>query len=460
MSVAAATALWAPLGGALSSLAALRAEEEASPAYLPSRYRVDELAAASVAVATLGVAELSAARSDASPPAAHFDPRHASAAFRSERLVSAVGWQLPGLWDPIAGDYLTADSKWIRLHTNYAAHREAALRVLGDAQDRATVAALTATWSADALEDAVVAQGGCAAVLRSASAWAAHPQGRAVATEPVAMRTEAPASPPTRLRRSRDARPLAGVRVLDLTRVIAGPVATRFLAAYGAEVLRIDPPGFEEVSALLPDTTAGKRCAFLDLRAAPGRASFGALVEGADVLIAGLRPEALARLGLDVGALRALNPALVIVEHNAYGWAGPWSGRRGFDSLVQMSLGLALVAPEGRPSPLPCQALDHATGYLVAAAACIGLGRLVREGLTTHARLSLTATARFLMGLCPGLPDLADPGPALADGLLETAESHWGPLRRVRCPGRLATFSPSWAIPAGPLGRDPAAWLA
>jgi hypothetical protein len=203
------------------------------------------------------------------------DRGHAAAAFRSERYASAIGWSLPSGWDPIAGDYRTRDG-WIRLHTNYRSHGEAALRVLRSHPSRDAVADAVGAWIGEELETAIVDEGGCAAKMRSAEEWAAHPQGRAVRAEPL-FATELRTASPLSFGNAAP-RPLAGIRVLDVTRVVAGPVCTRFLAAHGADVLRIDPPGFEEVGALLPEMTVGKRRAFLDLHDAFDRERFERLI--------------------------------------------------------------------------------------------------------------------------------------------------------------------------------------
>jgi crotonobetainyl-CoA:carnitine CoA-transferase CaiB-like acyl-CoA transferase len=252
--------------------------------------------------------------------------------------------------------------------------------------------------------------------------------------------------------------PLAGVRVLDLTRVIAGPVATRYLAGYGADVLRIDPPGFDEVPVLLPEATAGKRCAFLDLADPADRARFEALVADAHVVVGGLRPGALDGLGLGSAELRAINPSLISVTHDAYGWAGPWAARRGFDSLVQMSTGIAAagaaVAGTERPTPLPAQALDHGTGHLLAAATCRALTRLLTDGLAADVRGSLVGASNVVKA--SPAPSCA-PTATVADVDLEVGTTAWGPVRRVPLAGRIAGIAPSWSIDAGVLGRhDPA----
>lgn len=290
--------------------------------------------------------------------------------------------------------------------------------------------------------------------------------------------------------------------MLDLTRVISGPVCTRTLAAWGADVLRIDPPRFTEVPALLPETTTGKRCATLDLASPGGLSRFAALVAQADVLVHGLRPGALDRLGLDDAQLRRLNPDLCIAALDAYGWDGPWAGRRGFDSLVQFSCGIAAAGAAAlgsdRPVPLPAQALDHATGYLLAAAVCRGLtGRL--EGLPpARIRASLVGTANLLMSSMPdgqaersGEParsgraersgEPARRGPAgvrdattvgspagmtAGEGrstpdltrVTRIRDTAWGPVRAVAQPGTIGGVEGAWRLPAGPLGRHAAAF--
>ena len=433
---------------------------------LPWIYDVGSFATATIAAATAGVAAVLAARTGVPPRAVHVDRGHAAAAFVCERYLSAQGWALPPVWDPIAGDYLAHDG-WIRLHTNYRHHREAVLRVLGAEETRDAVAVAVRAWSADALESAVVDAGGCAARLRDAAQWAAHPQGVAVSREPLfAVTTRSAATSLPELAgalaassRGDSEAPLAGIRVLDLTRVMAGPVCTRLLAAYGADVLRLDPPGFDEVGALLPEMTAGKRRAFLDLRQSRDRAVFERLVAGAHVLVHGYRADALDRLGFDAAWRRELNPSLIDVSHDAYGWTGPWAHRRGFDSLVQMSCGIAEAGRRATgadaPVPLPAQALDHGCGYLLAAATCRALVRLLVDRRASEVRLSLARTARLLV-------DLGDPGEAGVGGEIEpwceTAATAWGPIRRVRCPGRIDGIAPQWKIPPGPLGADAPAW--
>jgi hypothetical protein len=425
---------------------------------LPSYFDVTGLATACVAAAALAAAEHLAARNATRPRPVNVDSRAASAAFVAEGLFTPAGWSLPGIWDPIAGNYRAEDG-WIRLHTNYAYHRAAVERVLG-AHDRDAVRSAVSEWKAADLEAAVVEAGGCAAVMHTREGWLASPPGAATADAPVLTVMERAAAN-TRAAVADSGQPYAGVRVLDLTRVMAGPVCTKFLAAFGAEVLRIDPPGFEEVPALVPEMTAGKRTAALDLTTRAGRATFEHLVAGADVLVTGLRADALSRLGYDDDTLNALNPALIHASHNAYGWDGPWRDRRGFDSLVQMSCGIAATgaSESGRdePVPLPVQALDHATGYLLAAAVGRALTRRRTQSAASRIRASLVGTANLLWSLGVsggGLP----PRPAPEDFDLVDTVTEWGPARRVPPPATVEGVTAGWRIPAGPLSRHQAAW--
>jgi CoA-transferase family III len=426
---------------------------------LPSVFDVTGLAVASVAAATLAAAEFHAARNGTPPSQVTVDSRAACAAFAGEALFTPVGWTLPDIWDPIAGNYQAQDG-WIRLHTNYAYHRAAVERVLS-AGERESVRAAVGDWKAEELEAAVVAAGGCAAAMHARQDWLASPQAAATATAPLLEVTAlAGGSSAGGATGGGVAAPYAGIRVLDLTRVIAGPVGTRFLAAYGADVLRVDPPGFAEVPACLPETTAGKHTTFLGLRTPAGRSAFERLVATADVLVTGLRADALGKLGYDEATLRTLNPALILVSHNAYGWSGPWRDRRGFDSLVQMSCGIAeagaRAAGSDKPVPLPVQALDHATGYLLAAAVGRALTRRLTGAGTSSVRASLIGTANLLWSLPrpEGMPPPASP----ADFPLEDASTAWGPARRVPLPGQIAGTSPRWTVDAGPLGRHGPAW--
>jgi hypothetical protein len=450
-------AIWLAAGGGPSDLTPVTLSGEGR--VLPSVFDVTGFATAAVAAATLAAARVGAARNDRAVGRVSVDRRAASAAFASEVLFTPDGWALPPVWDPIAGDYRAGDG-WIRLHTNYRYHRAAAEKILGGGGDRAAVADEIRRWSAAELETAIVDAGGCAAAMYDRTAWLASPAGAACAAEPVSRIETRPAAVPRSLTVA-DSRPYGGLRVLDLTRVIAGPVATRFLAAYGANVLRVDPRGFEEVPAILPESTVGKRRTALDLTGATDRAAFERLLATADVLVTGLRPGALARLGYDNATIRSTNPAIVTATLDAYGWDGPWQARRGFDSLVQMSCGIAAAgaaeAGVDKPVPLPAQALDHATGYLLAAAVGVALERLAASGATSDVRMSLVGTANALVAR-PDANGFSAQRPNWVATDTQPTTTEWGPARRVPPPGRIDGVPAFWTIDAGRLGRDAATW--
>ena len=258
--------------------------------------------------------------------------------------------------------------------------------------------------------------------------------------------------------------PLSGLRVLDLTRVIAGPVATRFLAGWGADVLRVEAPGFHEMELLHIEVGFGKRSCELDLRTDAGRAAFEALVTGADVVVHGYRPGALRGLGYPAEALAALRPGLVVAGLSAYGAAGPWAERRGFDSLVQMSSGIAAegaaVAGSERPVPLPCQLLDHATGYLLALGALRGVQRRSRDGGSWVVGVSLARTAAWLERLGRDPDGFARPEPTAdeVEPWCQISPTPWGDVHHVGPPGRIGDARPGWHRPPSRPGTDPPCW--
>ena len=428
---------------------------------LPSAFAVSDLAQASIGAAGAALARWTAGSDDGDAGPVTVDRDLASAWFALS--IRPDGWELPPTWDSVAGDYATADG-WIKLHTNAPHHRAAALGVLGVPGDRDAVAAEVARWDADELEAALVTAGGAAAVMRSAAAWDAHPQGTAVAAEPLlhVERTSPDPGGPEGPAPLRPGRPLEGVRVLDLTRVLAGPVATRLLAGWGADVLRVDPPGWDEPN-VVPEVTLGKRCARLDLHERPDRDRLLRLLADADVVVHGYRPGALEGLGLGTGTRDTARPGLVDVSLDAYAWTGPWAGRRGFDSLVQMSSGIAdagrVAAGADRPVPLPVQALDHATGYLLATAALAGLALRRADGRGSRWRASLARTSRLLVDAGVA-PDIVGEGidPAGPDPAAPVERTVWGDARRLPPPVVVAGSPLRWDLPAGPLGSAAAEW--
>lgn len=362
---------------------------------------------------------------------------HAAESFRSERHTRVTGEEPNPLWAPLSGDYRTADG-WVRLHGNYPHHAAAIRRVLGDEP-----APEVLRRSAIEVEETVLAAGGAAAAMRTREDWLTNGPGTAVREEPLVAIDKLGDAPPRALSPA-DA-PLAGVRVLDLTHVIAGPVCGRVLAAHGADVLHVSPPSWPVLLDLVRDTDFGKRQCTLDLGD-----ELRALVADADVFVQSFRPGALARKGFSSEDLAAIRPGIVVVSLSAYGHAGPWRERRGFDSLVQMACGIAAHAGMDRPRPLPAQALDHGSGWLAAYGAMTALHRRATEGGSWHVRLSLARTAEWLhdLGRQDGPMSEVDPTPWLTE-----TPGDFGRLTHIRVP----CASVELAGPRKP-GRDPASW--
>lgn len=445
---------------------------------LPARLPVRELARATVAVCSLAAAELAAARTGGPVPRVRVDDGAVATAFLSDRLVRVDG-RAAATFAPLSRFWRAADG-WVRTHANYPHHRErllVALGLPGDAGVDAVAEAVAGRRATD-VEDTVYAAGGLAVAARDVRRWAAHEQGALVAGRPLLTLERiggAQAPAPTRAGGTRawsrtpgtPRLPCAGVRVLDLTRVLAGPVATRTLALLGADVLRIDAPGLPESQDAHNDTGMGKRSTTLDLGRGADHRVFEDLLAGADVVVTGYRPGALDRFGLSPEALAERRPGLVVAQLSAWGRYGPWRERRGFDSLVQAATGIAVLEGSAdEPGALPAQALDHGTGYLLAAAVLRALtGRLGPDGGGTWlARLALTQTAHWLVhGLAGDAGPAAGGPPAGSTGhdperwTTET-DSPMGRLRHALPPIAYEGAPANWARPSGLWGTDPARW--
>ncbi|MDQ0456109.1 CoA transferase [Rhizobium paknamense] len=373
-----------------------------------------------------------------------------------------LGWTPPEPWDQLSATFKGADG-WIRLHTNAPHHKAAVLRALDGASTFEAVTEVISRHPVATIEERILAENGAAARMIPWAEWQSHRQGKALAEAPLVEWVQKPGEASRRLQQKpfHDGRVLSGIRVLDLTRVLAGPVATRTLAAFGAEVLRIDPAGWDD-PGLLQDTTVGKQCAGLDLHSSADRKRFEALLRDADIFVHGYRPGALDRLGYGAAVLDHINPGRIDVSLNAYGWQGPWMARRGFDSLVQFSSGIADICAgaNGAPGKLPLQGLDHAAGYLMAAC-CMEALRHARSGRIMAARTSL---ARIAWSLCQARQDMTVETslPVLTedDYAPEIEMTEWGPLKRLRAPLSVSFAPMFWTSPAGRLRRHAAEWAA
>jgi crotonobetainyl-CoA:carnitine CoA-transferase CaiB-like acyl-CoA transferase len=436
---------WAELGLDAGLLDLL----DATPVPLPSSLAVGRLAADSVGVASLAAQLVLAERRGRRPGPVRLDGVRVAGSFRSDRLLRVDGRPVQG-FAPSSGFWPAADG-WVRTHGNYPHHARRLRDLLGlddDAGPEQLRAALARRPALD-LEHAAAATGALLVAVREPVTWRAHPQSQELATTPLVSR-EHLGEAPARRWTGDPGRPLDGVRVLDLTRVIAGPVAGRDLALAGADVLRIDPPVPAEISWQHLDTGQDKHSAVLDL--AEQRPRFEELLSQADVVLTGYRPGALDRFGLAPDDLAARRPGIVLGRINAWGETGPWAGRRGFDSLVQAVSGIAVLeSPDGAsPGALPAQALDHASGHLLAAGVLAALRAQRTVGGSHGVVVALARTAGALLDL-PGStppPDVEPEWPVV---------SHDG----VTCAAPVLAFdgAPADYTRAGTAwGADPASW--
>jgi crotonobetainyl-CoA:carnitine CoA-transferase CaiB-like acyl-CoA transferase len=427
---------------------------------LPSSFRVGTAAQTTIAAAALAASELWRLRTGRSQRVS-VDMRSAAIEFRSERYLRVDGKPPSEYHDPIAGLYRCGDGRWLRLHTNLPHHRDGVLALLGCPHERTAVQRALDGWQAEKFETAAAEAGLVVTACRSFAEWDAHPQGRAIARLPlfsIDQIGDAPAEPLPAAER-----PLAGVKVLDLTRIIAGPVCGRTLAAHGADVLLITASHLPSMQPLVIDTGRGKLSASIDLRQASGREVLPALLRDADVFVQGYRPGAIAAFGFGPDDVARMRPGIVYVSLCAYGHEGPWASRRGFDSLVQTASGFNAAEAEvfgaSEPRPLPAQVLDHATGYLMAFAAISALARRAQRGGSWHVRVSLAQTGLWLRQL-GRLDGLACPDPGFDDvrDRLEETVSGFGRLTAVRHAAVMTQTPPHWARPTVPLGTHAPAW--
>ena len=455
--------LWSIVGGAHSSLTrvTLTGEEPA----LPSSFKIGTTAQATIAAAALMASEIWRQRTDREQKVA-VGMRHAAAEFRSERYLRVNGQPVPGFRDPLSGIYPCLNGGWLRPHL-FPHEKSIFFSVLGideGTSDRATLASATSTQRAEALEQAANDAGVAAAAVRSYATWKDHPQGRAVATEPLISIEKIDDDAPQIPFGTAPERPLDNVRVLDLTHVIAGPVCGRTLAAHGANVLAVGAAHLPAVPQLVMDVNRGKRSCYLDLRQQADLARLMSLIREADVFLQSYRPNSLAARGLSPVHVAAMRPGIVYTALSAYGWTGPWSSRRGYDSLVQTATGFNLdeakAAGEAEPKELPCQALDHASGYLMALGTVTALSRRAVEGGSWYVKVSLARTGMWLRNLGRldqgfGIPN---PGIDAVSDLLETSLSGFGRLDAIRHSAVLSETPAVWKTSSMSSGISSAAW--
>ena len=435
---------------------------------LPTPFRIADAGAATLAATGLAAADLWELRSGKSQPVS-VDVRQATASLRSGQYMKLGDGEVSHARNSIMGIYPTKDGRWSYLHCNFPNHRAAALSVLKVPEDRDAVAKAVLQWNAAELEEAIIAAKGAGGMVRSKAEWAAHPQSAAIASLPlmeVIKIGDAPVEP-----LPAGTRPLSGVRVLDLTRVLAGPTCARTLAEHGADVLKITGAHLPNIGYQEFDTGHGKLSAQLDLRQQSDVDTLRGLVRETDVFSQGYRPGTLGARGLSPEELSAIRPGLVYVSLCAFSHAGPWASRRGFDTAVQTVSGIthrqAEVVPGKTPAPYfyPVSAIDYCTGYLMAFGAMVALGRRAREGGSWMVRISLAQVGKWLvdLGEVPGDAARAAPTEFTPEELAKwsmASETPAGRLQHLKPVVGLPLTPPYWARPSVPLGYNKPEWPA
>ena len=421
---------------------------------LRTPYRVGTAGAASLAAVGLAAAELWALRTGRRQSVA-VDLRAAAASLRSGYYLRIDGKPPPAPWDPMSGFYPVRDGRWVSIHCNFPNHRAAALQVLGTGEDRAKANEASKAWDGQALEEAIHAGGGCAGLARGAAEWGAHPHAAAVAAQPLLEILRIGDAPPLPL--PQGGRPLAGVRVLDLTRVLAGPTCARTLAEHGADVLKITAAHLPDSGAIEIDTGLGKLAAHLDLRSAQGVETLRGLLSSADVFSQSYRPGALAGRGFSPEEAAKLRPGIVYVSLNAWGQTGPWKNRRGFDSIVQTVSGMAHASGDGTtPRLMPCSAIDYVSGYLMAYGAMVALARRAREGGSWLVRVGLARTGKWIVDR--GTVDGGAAQAPEAPGLVMETQSPAGLITHLKPVVQLSETPARWERQPVPLGHHRPEW--
>jgi crotonobetainyl-CoA:carnitine CoA-transferase CaiB-like acyl-CoA transferase len=359
--------------------------------------------------------------------------------------------------------YQAADGRWVYLHRGFAHHRARIAGVLDGANDEAALVEAVAKWKGLDLEDAVHAAGACAGMVRSYEEWAAHEQGKAIASMPLMEIERLDNSPPEPL--SAAERPLAGIRVLDLTRVLAGPTCARTLAEHGADVLRIGTDLLPNNETQIIETGHGKRSAVLDLTTEGGAEQLRTLTKSADVFSQGYRPGSLAARGFSFEEMAKIRPGIVYVTICAFSENGPWSHRRGFDTLVQSVSGISNdYVIGGQPRLLPLSVLDYTTGYLAAFGVMAALRRRALEGGSYHVRISLaqagwwvTHLPHFDRAVIESLPK--DLPSERIEALKITTDTPFGRIHHLGPVAQLSETPARWERPTVPLDHDAPEWL-
>ena len=435
---------------------------------LPTPFRITETGTATLAAVGLAVNELWELRTGRRQKIS-IDARQATASLRSGTYLKMEEAAVDFGRNSVMGTYPAKNGRWSYVHANFPNHREAALKVLGVPEDPEAVRKAVAKWDALELEEAIIAAKGAGGMVRTMEEWAQHPQGKAVASLPLMEIIKIGDSPPEPL--PKGDRPLSGIRVLDLTRVIAGPTCARTLAEHGATVLKITAEHLPSLGRQEYDTGHGKLSARLDLREEKDRETLRGLVREADVFSQGYRPGTLGSRGFSPEALAEMRPGIVAVSLCAFSHAGPWASRRGFDTVIQTVSGITHrqgeLFPGDEPGPqfYPVSAIDFLTGYLMAFGAMVALARRTREGGSWLVRISLAQVGRWLVerGQVPEaqLKNVQKEfSAAELDRWSMVSNTPVGKLQHLAPVLRMSETPPRWDKPTVPLGYHKPVWPA
>jgi crotonobetainyl-CoA:carnitine CoA-transferase CaiB-like acyl-CoA transferase len=440
---------------------------------IPTPFRVGQAAAASAGLAASAANEIWRLRSGSQQDIS-VDLKMASSSLLSFALLRREGKSVPrpAETNPTIGLYQTADNRWIHLHGGFPVLAKRTLDLLNAANTTEAIAASVGKWNALALEDALAYMNLCGAMVRTEEEWRNTAQGKLLAnTAPIVIKRigDAPV-----LRLGKDKQPLDGVRVLDFTRVLAGPTVGRTLASHGADVLGIRMERLPTIELFDLDTGQGKRSAYLDLVKPADAERLRALARDAHVFVDSYRPGALADLGVTPAALSHSSPGIIYCAVSCYGHHSPWAGRRGWEQLAQSATGIAVdqgayVASragnrrESVPALIPAAACDYITGYLGAAGVAAALLRRFREGGSWLVEVSLCATAMWLqsLGKIPAaqVPAAWNPAEGL-DAYRQSCQTEHGRLDFLGPVVRMSATPPCWACPPPVQGADKPAWNA
>jgi len=466
--------IWGEVGlpeASLSSLSLPGSDTQDAPA-LPSSYKIGAIAQSTIALSALAAAQVYAILNQCPTPPVRVPLQHSVVEFKSERLYRIDGKPPPSPWGPIGGLHKTADG-YVRIHDSFPNHCFGALELLGlpSTASRSEVSEKTSQWASIDLESTGVLEQKLALyALRSYQQWDMLPQSGAIDNIPISLRKVAPGPVglPSSLTPGKD-RCLRGLRVVEMSRVIAAPLAGKTLAAHGADVLWVTSPFLPDLPSLDREFSRGKRTVQLAVSREEDLEQLKELLRTADVFIQGFRPGSLAKYGLSAKEIAATNPGIICANMSAFGPKGPWSGRRGFDSLVQTCSGMNVSEAEhfgaGEAArPTPCQALDHGAGYLLAAGISSALCRRASEGGSWQVDVSLAGVMKYLrsLGQFPGQTGFNCRDYERAEdveGYLETRESEFGQMEYVKHSVQIDGCEPGWDIMPRSLGSDEPEWL-